>query len=107
MKKKDPYDLTEKEALTLLLPHIEKRKKRVHSFEGGPFLMGCDIDLTQVKKYLKETESIKLSGPNMHAMGHGIAFFDKKRGYTFLETDMDKVNEILKTRKINKDYKIK
>lgn len=107
MAKKDPYDLTPDEALTLLLPHLDGRKKRVHTLEGGSFMMGCDIDLTIIKKRLKETESIKLSGPNMHGMGHGIAYFVEGRGYLFLETDMSKVNEVLKARKINKDYKIK
>jgi hypothetical protein len=95
--------LTVEEALDLLAPHLEGRKKRVHTFEGMAFgLMGCDMDLTSVKATLKkcECDEIALSGVNMRRMGHGVAFFVKGRGWTFLETDSKKIDSIHKTRRL-------
>ena len=89
--------LTVDEALKVLLLHKEGRKQRVHSFMGGgPFLMGCDIDLTSVKKQLKESSSIVIAGPNMRGMGHGIAYLDKNDYYIFLEVDDKKLNALEK-----------
>lgn len=95
--------LTMKEALELLSPHLEKRKKRIHTFtNGGPILMGCDVDLTSIKKRLKlcKEDDITLSGPHMRAMGHGVAFWDDKEGWMFLESDRTKIDAIHKERKI-------
>ena len=89
--------LTADEALKVLLPHKEGRKQRVHSFMGGgPFVMGCDIDLTSVKKQLKESSSIVFAGPNMRGMGHGIAYLDKNEVYIFLETEGSKLSALEK-----------
>ncbi len=92
--------LTPSEALDLLAPHLEKRKKRIHTLSGGAFMMGCDVDLTKVKQYLKKADAdgIVLSGPNMKGMGHGVAVWTDT--WLFLETDKDKLEAIYKLRKI-------
>lgn len=101
MKKEDPHKLTPKEAIALLSPHLEGKKKRVHSFEGTGFgLFGCDIDLTHVKRYLKEANHIALAGKNMSAVGHGLGYQEKGKGFVFLETDMDAVEKLKIERKI-------
>lgn len=94
--------LTMDEALDLLAPHKEGKKLRVHTFTGGAFLMGCDMDLTEIKKRLKKcaSDEITLSGPNMKAMGHAVAYWDEKYGWTFLETDKAKIETIHQQRKI-------
>lgn len=97
------------EALELLAPHKEGRKQRVHTFcgMGGFALMGCDMDLTHVKRELKAAlkledgiENIQIAGSNMNAMGHGVAFWTEKVGWTFLETDKAKLDAIIKKRNI-------
>lgn len=95
-------NLTPKEALDLLAPHLEGKKKRVHTFTGGAFLMGCDMDLSEVKKRLEslKADEIQLSGVNMRGMGHAVAYLDAKYGWTFLETDKAKIDAIHKLRKI-------
>lgn len=100
MKKQDPHKLTFDEALSLIEIHMEGKKKRTHSFEGGLGLMGCDMDLTTVKKQMKDSDDIRLSGPNMHRMGHGFGYYREGRGYLFIKTDMTKVKEVIKKRKI-------
>ena len=100
-KKKTPTEkiiaLTADEALKVLLPHKEGRKQRVHSFMGaGICILGCDIDLSSVKKELKESSSIVFAGPNMRGMGHGIAYLDKNETYVFLETDDKKLSALKK-----------
>jgi hypothetical protein len=91
--------LTVEEALALLSVHTEKRKKRVHTFVvGSGILLGCDMDLTSIKKAFKETKHLSLAGPNMSGFGHGVAFHDEKVGYTFVETDKDKLEVIQKER---------
>ena len=98
-KKEINCDLTIKEALELLAPHKEEGILKVHSFVGlGAILMGCDMSLKSVKKHFKETKRIVLSGPHMRGMGHGIAYFDEKQGYVFLETDKEKIDNINKER---------
>jgi hypothetical protein len=98
------------EALELLAPHKEGRKQRVHTFcgMGGFALLGCDMDLTQVKKELKKAltledgiENIQVAGSNMNGMGHGVAYWSDKVGWTFLETDKEKLEAIIKKRRIN------
>lgn len=91
----DKHKLTPKEALGLLAPHLEGRKKRVHSLvDCSIALLGADMDLSDVKKAFKETDDIRLAGPNMKGMGHGLAYWHNKMGYVFLETDMNKINTI-------------
>lgn len=94
--------LNYEEALSLLAPHKEGKKLRVHSLEGnGLYMAGCDIDLSEIKKYFKASKHLCLSGPNMRGMGHGVAFFHPKyERYTFLETDKKKLDEFFKQRNI-------
>ncbi len=101
--KKDKAVLTPMEALDLLSIHLEGKKKRVHTLEGfgGIAVMGCDIDLTNIKKIIKKSEYIGLAGSNMTGMGHGVAIDQKGKGYLFLETDKIKLDAIYKKRKIN------
>lgn len=99
-KKQDNAVITVKEALELLAPHQSGRKKRVHTFQACSIaLLGCDMDLSQIKDKLKaafETDdtNVRLSGDNMRAMGHGVAFFDGKT-WTFLATDKYKLSQKL------------
>jgi len=95
----DKSKLSISEALSLLSIHLEGKKKRVHTFEGGVFLFGCDIDLSDLKSKLKETGYIGLSGGNMRNMGHGVAI-EQDRGFLFLETDKVKLDAIFKKRNI-------
>lgn len=95
--------LTAKEAIELLAPHKEKTKLRVHTFQSMGFgLMGCDWDLKDVKAKFKicKPDEIALSGSNMKGMGHGVAFWEANRGWTFLETDKVKIDAIHKLRNI-------
>jgi hypothetical protein len=96
----DKHVLTVDEAIALLSPHKEGRKLRVHTFEQrGKALWGCDMDLKNIKNYIKESEDLRLSGPKMRAMGHGFAFFSSV-GYIFVETDRDKIDALHKERGI-------
>ncbi len=91
--------ITAKEALALLDTHKGGRKLGVHSYtDGGIALMGCSIDLSQIKIYFKkcEADEIVLSGKNMRSMGHGVAFWRDEIGWTFLETDREKIEVINK-----------
>jgi hypothetical protein len=99
-KEKDESELTPKEALELLQTHLEGKKKRLHTFEGGAFLMGCDMDLSTIKERLNNSKHICLSGKNMKAMGHGVAYKQESGSYLFLETDKKKLEAIHKARKI-------
>ena len=95
--------LTPTEALELLAPHKERNKLRVHTFMGMGFaLMGCDMDLKHIKAIFKKAanDDITLSGANMRGMGHGVAFFEEGKGWTFLETDKAKIDAIYKLRNI-------
>ena len=95
--------LTPSEALELLSIHLERRRKRVHTFmDAGIALMGCDMDLSSIKAKFKnlKADDLVLSGKNMTAMGHGVAFWEDKVGWTFLETDKAKIEAIHKLRKI-------
>lgn len=91
------------QALELLQTHKEGRKVRVHTFMSTSFaLIGCDMDLTQVKAIFKKAkgDEIVLSGPNMKGVGHGVAFWENGKGWTFLATDSVKLEAIYKLRKI-------
>jgi CTP-dependent riboflavin kinase len=96
------------EALDLLAIFTEKRKKRVHSYTSCFIaLMGANMDLSQVKKEMKAAltledgiENIQIAGSNMNGMGHGVAYWSEKVGWTFLETDKAKLDAIIKKRKI-------
>ena len=99
--------LTFDEAIELLQTFKSNRKMRVHSFISTSFaLMGCDMDLSEVKKCFKKAlktdlSYIRIAGPQALSMGHGVAFFEENRGWTFIETKTEKINELLKIRKIN------
>ncbi len=102
----DPNDLktylTAQEAMDLLSIHSEDGKERVHTMEGGVgFIMGCDMDLTTIKKALKasDNDGIRLSGPNMRGACHGVAIW-YRNGWLFLETNKAKVDAIHELRKI-------
>jgi hypothetical protein len=98
--------LSIEEALSLLDTHIEKRKKRVHTFQGGgSFLMGCDMDYSQIKRELKESfernvDNICLAGPNMRGMQHGVAYVTKHNRWLFLATKTELINSMLLSRGI-------
>ncbi len=94
--------LTIEEALDLLAPHMDKKKKRIHTMTGyRPILMGCDVDLSIIKKRMKgcSVDGIRLSGQYMRGANHGVAVFFINE-WMFLATDKSKVDAIHKLRKI-------
>jgi hypothetical protein len=95
--------LTIAEALDLLNVIIEDRKKRVHTMEKAFFgLMGCNMDLSTIKKRLKlcKDGEIYLSDT---VGGHGVVFLDHTRnGWLFLETDKDKYDALRELKKLDK-----
>lgn len=92
----NPHRISKEVAMTILQTFKEKNKLRIHTFEGN---MGCNVDLKTIKERL-ETSQILLAGKNMQAMGHGVAYFDEKRGYMFLETDEKKLKALHKKLKL-------
>ena len=104
MKKKTEINkskLTPAEALSLLAPFKDGKETRIHLMEsGGVFMMGYSIALSDLKDKLKTADDICLSGPNMKAMRHGVAFTETGKSYLFLETDQNKLEAIFKKRKI-------
>jgi hypothetical protein len=100
-KEMNEGELTPKEAEGLLEVHLEGKTKRVHTFDGfGSMLMGCDIDLSDLKKRFKTAEYLGLAGVNMTGMGHGVAIQEKGKRPLFLATDKKKLEAIYKKRKI-------
>ena len=97
----DKYDLTAKEALSLLSKHKEGGRLQVHSFEGmGGIIMGCDISLASIKEHFKTSKRICLAGPSMKGLGHGVAFL-RNDNFIFLETDNAKLKELFAARKLD------
>ena len=92
----NPFRISKEVAMTILQPHKEGRKWRIHTLEG---CMGCDVDLDIIEKRL-ETSQILLAGKNRQAVGHGVAYFDEIRGYMFLETDEKKLKALHKKLKL-------
>jgi len=106
MDKNDPHKLTAAEAIALLSPHDEDGRQRVHTFTASPMMMGCDVDLDDIIKRLDTSEDIRLSGPRMYAMGHGVEFQDPKYNQImFLEADKEKVSDMVTSRKIGNSLK--
>ncbi len=97
----DKYHLSADEALSLLSVHVDKRKKRVHTFIDTPIgLFGCDVDLTKLKRTIKGTQQLFLAGSAMTNLGHGVRYYDEKNAYTYAETDKTKLEAMLKERGI-------
>lgn len=90
------------EALDLLRTYNEKRKKRLHTFEKlGFMLMGCAMDLSEIKKRLKLCKDGEIFITDTIA-GHGVVFFDHTRnGWLFLDTDVVKYEAIKKLKNID------
>jgi Pyruvate/2-oxoacid:ferredoxin oxidoreductase gamma subunit len=98
VKELDVEALTVDEALALLETHISKGKNRVYTLIGGGFaLMGCDSDLSHIKKVMKASDDIRLAGPNMTAIGHGVGVWTKN-GWEFISTNKEKLKAIHKQR---------
>ena len=91
------------EALELLNVFVEDRKKRIHTYEKAFFaLMGCNMDLTTIKKRLKlcKDGEIYLSDT---VGGHGVVFLDHTRnGWLFLETDKAKYDALRELKQLDK-----
>jgi len=98
-KEKPPVYLTPKQAVDLLELHLRGKKKRVHTMEAFAFgVMGCDMDLTDIKKTFKvaKADEICLSGLNMRGMNHGVAVFREQRGWLFISSDNKKIEKFEK-----------
>ena len=90
--------ITAKEALDLLSIFIDKRKKRVHTLQQALWgRMGCNVDLTPIKKRLMASKEIYIS--NVMPL-HDIVFREADGSLLWLETDEYKINEIKKKRKL-------
>lgn len=96
--KKDPFVITAKQARTLMEPHKECGKLRVHCMDTPGFaMMGYNVDLKEIMNRLKkleetEPDQIKLAGPNMQAVNHGICYWrNDETGYVFIETNKEKL----------------
>lgn len=93
------------DALAVLKPYKEGKKMKIHTFSQVIFgVMGCSIDLSVVKKRLRSTgkrrvENIQISGRIMQSVSHGIAIWGID-GWLYLETDMDKLNQIIERKKL-------
>lgn len=107
MKKKEtpPTYLTPKQAVEVLGLHLEGKKKRVHTMENVMFgMMGCDMDLTDIKKAFEvaEADDICLSGPNMRGQNHGVAVWRENKGWLFISTDEEKLKKFEKSLVVKK-----
>lgn len=112
-KANDPYVLSIEEALGLLATFTERKKLRVHTIVGmGGIVMGCDMDLSAIKKLFEEAviegdrtkdDLIRLGGENVTAIGHGVGVYQVKKdaGWLFIETDSKKLAAIHKQRGID------
>ena len=95
---KDLYVITAKQAKSLMETFKEKGKLRVHCMDNPGFaMMGYNVDLKTIMERLKKIEAdtpdqIRLAGPNMQSIQHGIAYWkDDKTGYVFIQTDKNKL----------------
>jgi hypothetical protein len=86
--------ITNKVALSLLNTFENKGKERVHTLETGFFMMGCDMDLSDVKKKFKGNHLylIEAGAP----MGHNVVIIDKNKKALFLDVDKEKLTTYLK-----------
>jgi hypothetical protein len=101
MSKDDPHKLTPEEALSLVEVFEEFGRDRTHSLSGTGFgMFGCNMDMTSVEAYIKKEGEARIAGPNMNAMGHGIAFFKQGEGYIFIQTNKEKLDALIKERGI-------
>lgn len=98
LTKKDPYVLTVKQARALMEPHKEGGKLRVHCMDNPGFaMMGYNVDLKETMNRLKkleqtEPDQIRLGGPNMQAVNHGICYWkNDETGYVFIKTNKEKL----------------
>lgn len=95
--------LTVDEALSLLETFTDNRKKRLHTFDISFGLMGCDMDLTEVKKRLKACNDgeIMLAKGYMFRMNHAVAFYQENRGWLYLATNSKKMEQLCANRQLN------
>lgn len=92
------FALTANEVLPLLKTSIQGRKTRGHKMSLYGIMCGWRHDLTLIKKELKQAKGIFVSTKGS-IYNHAICFWNESRGeYHFLETDMDKLIEFLKTK---------
>ncbi len=69
---------------------LMQKGKKVHTFQiMGPMMLGCDVDRKELLARF-EKFGVELAGPNMTNMHHGLAYFDTKNGWIFVETKKNK-----------------
>jgi hypothetical protein len=92
--------LTPDEAVSLLQIFNDKRKKRAHTYENFfGIRMGCDMDLTAIKKAFKDASNGKLLLSNT-VEGHNVAVFREGKGWLFIETNGKLIRELKEKRRI-------
>lgn len=91
--------LSANEAVELLSVYTESKKKRLHTMERTGFgLMGCAMDLAEIKKRLKLCNEGEIFISDTVG-GHGVVFKDHVRNnFLFLETDNTKWKAIKEKR---------
>lgn len=84
------YQLSTSEAIDLL-----PTGKTIHTFMSptGGVLIGADWDSEDVVKLVTECET-QLSGSMAKGMKHGMAAFKPNVGFIFIETNMNKLEEL-------------
>lgn len=64
----------------------------VHNFvQSSMMMLGCDYQIADAIKALRDAKSIEIGGPSCKAMKHPIAVFAQDERLSFFEADMDKV----------------
>ena len=80
--------VTPEEAEALLITDA----KRIHTFrQGGPALLGADMDREDIIALFKEfPNAIEIGGPSSRTMKHPLVVIDET-GPLFIEVDMEKL----------------
>jgi hypothetical protein len=79
--------LTPDQAESLLLPG-----ERVHSYVNQPWgLVGCGVARHRAIARIREAKLLELGSASAKQMGHALVVHDRIRGYSLVETDMEKV----------------
>lgn len=93
------YAINKKTALSFLETFKEGRKSRVHTLTTNGGYMGCNVDLSDIKKRM-DGEIFMLTGAD-ETVGHGVMFFDKKYNQlTYLKSLDGVVDEYIKKNNI-------
>jgi len=95
------FKLDANSAIELLSTYTDGKTVKVHSFTNMGFaLAGCAIPLAKVKKDFKKATELKIVLGTFYNLNHAVFYSTNETGSLYLETDNNKVDEILKQRKV-------